>query len=62
MIFQRTYQKQTLMIYLNLSNQDQNCNLLQFSDKQILINNYQEFDKMKLRPFQALVFEINNEK
>ena len=62
MIFQRTYQKQKLMICLNLSNQEQNCDLSQFNDKQILINNYQDFDKMKLKPFQAIVFEINNEK
>ena len=62
MIFQRTYQKQKLVIYLNLSNQDQNCDLSQFNDQQILINNYKEFDKMKLSPFQAIVFEINNEK
>ena len=62
MIFQRTYQKQKLMICLNLSNQEQNCNLSQFNENQILINNYQNFDKMKLNPFQVIVFEINNEK
>lgn len=58
MIFKRTTFNKELVSILNISDQEVYYDVKQFKYIDILVNNYKEIDSKSIKPFQALVLEI----
>ena len=53
--FQRKWKQKTISVWLNLSNKTINYTITRAKQK-LLLNNYADFDRMHLLPYQALMF------
>ncbi len=58
LMFKRSLNNKSLLVLLSLVNKPSKVNLSKFKLKDILINNYKDFDKKTLKPYQSLVIEL----
>ena len=51
-VYKRSYKGQTVVNVCNFSNQEQSYS----TDKQIILNNYHEYDQKTLKPYQTIMY------
>ena len=51
-VYKRSYKGQTVVNVCNFSNQEQSYS----TDKQVILNNYHEYDQKTLKPYQTIMY------